>query len=468
MTPAVSETSLRGSQSPRFTVSRRRKVSPARILALGYLIMIAMGTLLLLLPFASHGCSPIDAIFTATSATCVTGLIVKVTPTDFTLFGQIVILLIIQIGGLGYMTLSSAFFFLLGRRVSLRQRMLMKESINFLNYRNLGHFAFTIFRVTLIVESIGATILTLWFRFYYHKGWLESLYHGVFQSVSAFCNAGFSTFETNLREFQNDPLIGLLIPLLFIMGGVGFIVLSDLWQRAGRKTLRLATHTRLVLTATAIYIVAGTLAVLVGEWGGALKELSIPARFLNAFFAAVTPRTAGFNLTGVSGMRAYTLLIIMVLMFIGASPGGTGGGVKTTSFSLVLAEIGRVIRGRKEVVMMKRTIKEEQVHRATSLVALSAIVVLTSTFLLVIFNGGKDVMQCAFEAFSAFGTVGLSMGAAGYPYLSFSAKMTPLGKIVIILTMFFGKVGTMTLGSALLSGGKKSRIRPAQTNIVVG
>lgn len=452
------------------TVSRRRRVNPARVLALGYIIMISIGAVLLLLPFSSHGCSVIDAVFTATSATCVTGLIVKETPNDFTLFGQFVILALIQIGGLGYMTLSSALFFLLGRRISLRQRMLMKESINFLNYRNLGHFALSILQVTLIVESVGAAVLFLWFRFYHGMGWLESLKHGVFHSISAFCNAGFSTFTRNLGDFRSDPVVGLLIPILFILGGVGFIVLSDVWHKARRKTLRLSTHSRLVLSATAVYVIAGTLVLLIGEWNGALKALSIPAKFLNAFFTAVTPRTAGFNLVSVGGMRAYSLLVLMVLMFIGASPGGTGGGVKTTSFSLVLSEIGRVIRRRKEVVMMKRTIKEEQVHRATSLVTLSAIVVLTSIFLLLIFNPGRSIMKCAFEAFSAFGTVGLSMGSAQAEFanVSFSAELTTLGKIVIILTMFFGKVGTMTVGSALLSGGKKSRIRPAQTNIVVG
>ncbi|MBD3285110.1 hypothetical protein GF359_01885, partial [candidate division WOR-3 bacterium] len=389
---------------------------------------------------------------------------------DFTLFGQIVLLVLLQIGGLGYMTLSSAFFFLLGRRMPLRQRMMMKQSINFLNYRNLGQFAFSILKVTLIFESVGAAILLLWFRFHHGFAWGKAVYQGVFHSVSAFCNAGFSTFTANLGNFQNDPVVGLVVPALFIVSGLGFIVISDVWRRILGKNLRLTTHTQLVLNATALFIVAGTIAVLAGEWNGALKGLSIPARLMNAFFTAVTPRTAGFNLVSIGGMRTWTLIILMVFMFIGASPGGTGGGVKTTSFSLVLAEIGRVVRRRKEVVILKRTVKEEQVHRATSLVALSALVVLTSVFLVVIFNPGKSAMRCMFEVFSAFGTVGLSMGSTlpRYANVSFSAELTTLGKIVIILTMFFGRVGTLTLGSALIRGGKKSRIRPAQTNIVVG
>jgi len=452
----------------RITMKQRSAVNPGRLLAMGYIVMITIGTGLLSLPFASHGTSLIDALFTATSATCVTGLIVKVTPQDFTLFGQIVILLLIQIGGLGYMTLSSAFFFLLGRRTSLRHRMLMKESINFLNYRNLRSFAFDIFKVTMIMETVGAAVLIPWLRLHYGMSWAGAAYHGVFQSVSAFCNAGFSTFPDNLARFSHDPLVGLLIPALFITGGVGFIVISDVYRRIRRKTLRLATHTRLVLAATLSLVVAATLYILVAEWNGALAAYPPHLKLLNAFFTAVTPRTAGFNLASIGGMRAYTLLFIMMLMFIGASPGGTGGGVKTTSFSLVLAEIGRVLRGRREVVMLRRTIKAEQVHRAISLVFLSGMVVLTSLLLLVIFNRGENVMRCAFEAASAFGTVGLSTGSLSSKYLSFAADLSIWGKLVIVLTMFFGKVGTLTLGSALMARGRTSRVRPAQTNIVVG
>lgn len=468
MAAMMQESSPRKDLPPRFTVSQRSAVNPGRLLALGYIIVIAVGTGLLSLPFASHGCSVIDALFTASSATCVTGLIVKVTPHDFTLFGQIVILVLIQIGGLGYMTLSSAFFFLLGRRVSLRQRMLMKESINFLNYRNLSRFAFTIFKVTVIVESIGATTLILWFRFMHGMSWAGSVYHGVFQAVSAFCNAGFSTFPDNLARFCADPLVGLLVPALFITGGVGFIVISDVVRRVRRETLRLATHTRLVLAVTAALIVAGTLFVLIAEWNAALASYPPHVKLLNAFFTTVTPRTAGFNLVSIGGLRTYTLLLLMLFMFIGASPGGTGGGIKTTSFALAFAEIGRVLRRRGEVVMLRRTVKPEQLHRATSLLILAGFVVLTSTLLLVIFNRGDNVMRCAFEAFSAFGTVGLSTGSVISPYVSFAADLGVWGKLVLILTMFSGRVGTLTIGSALMQDARASRIRPARTNIVVG
>lgn len=443
-------------------------VNPGALLAMGYVIMILIGSGLLSMPWASHGCSYIDALFTSSSATCVTGLIVKDTGTDFTLLGQIIILLLIQIGGLGYMTLSSAFFFLIGQRTSLRHRLLMKESINFLSFGNLRRFAFTIIKVTLVVEATGALVMTLWLRFYHGFAWTQAIYHGTFQSVSAFCNAGFSTFSGNLERFAQDPVIGPVIALLVIAGGIGFIVISDVWKRIQGETLRLATHSKLVISATIVLILVGTGAILLGEWNGALKDLPIGYKITNAFFTAVTPRTAGFNLVAPSGMHSYTLIILMVFMFVGASPGGTGGGVKTTTFSLLFGEILRVLRGRDSLVLLRRTIKPEQVHRAITIITLSAVLVLTSTFLLVLFRDGTDVMRSAFEAISAFGTVGLSLGARSSTVLSFAADFHVWGKLVLIFTMLFGRVGTFTVGSAIFSGGRPSRVRPAQANIVVG
>lgn len=443
-------------------------VNPGALLLLGYAIMILTGTGLLSLPFASHGCSFIDALFTSTSATCVTGLIVKDTPVDFTLFGQIVILLLIQIGGLGYMTLSSAFFFLLGQKATLRHRLLMKESINFLSFGNLRRFAFTIIKVTLVVEALGALVLTFWFRFKYGMEWGQSAYYGIFHSISAFCNAGFSTFSDNLGRFTQDPVVGPVIAALIISGGLGFIVISDIYKRIKGENMRLASHTKLVLISTAVLICVGALIIGIAEWNGAFRDLPAGYKILNAFFASITPRTAGYNLAAVGGMRSYTLFFMMILMFIGASPGGTGGGVKTTSFSLLLAEVIRVLRGRSEIVMLKRSIKPEQVQRSITIVVLSALLVLTSTFLCVVFNGGKDISRSAFEVFSAFGTVGLSMGSKTSPVLSFAADFNTWGKMVLILTMFFGKVGTITIGSALFSGGSSTRVRPAKANIVVG
>lgn len=430
--------------------------------------MILVGTILLSLPWASHGCSFIDALFTSTSATCVTGLIVKDTPQDFTLFGQIVILILIQIGGLGYMTFSTLFFFILGQRTSISHRLLMKESVNSFSFNNLRRFAYTVVRVTLVVEAIGALILSLWFRFAYAFPWNTAIYHGVFHSISAFCNAGFSTFSDSLSGFTQDPVVGPVVSVLIIAGGLGFLVISDIWKRITKETLRLTTHTKLVLTATILLIVTGTIVITVTEWNGAFRFLPVGYKILNGFFASVTCRTAGFNLAPIAGMHSFSLLFIMLFMFIGASPGGTGGGVKTTAFSLLLAEITRVLRGQSETVMFKRTIKPEHVYRAITIIALSTILVLMSSFLLVISTHGNHVLRSAFETVSAFATVGLSSGSLRSSSLSFAADFNVWGKIVLMLTMLLGKLGTLTVGSAILAASKKSKVRMANANIVVG
>jgi trk system potassium uptake protein TrkH len=454
--------------TPRYGGNFRSSVNPGAVLLLGYVIMILVGFGLLSLPWASHGCSFIDALFTSTSATCVTGLIVKDTPQDFTFFGQIVILVLIQIGGLGYMTFSTLFFFILGQRTSISHRVLMKESINSFSFNNLKRFAYTVVRVTLVVEGIGALILSLWFRFAYAIPWQRAIYHGIFQSISAFCNAGFSSFSDNLAGFTQDPVVGPVIAALIIAGGLGFLVISDMWKRITKETLRLTTHTKLVLTATIVLIIAGTVAITLTEWNGAFKSLPAGYKILNGFFTSVTSRTAGFNLTPMAGMHSFSLLFLMLFMFIGASPGGTGGGVKTTAFSLLLAEVARVLRGRPEIVMLGRTIKPEHVYRAITIIALSTILVLTSSFLLIILTHGRDVLRSAFETISAFGTVGLSRGSLRSPLLSFAADFNAGGKVVLMLTMLFGKLGTLTVGSAILAKSKKSRIRVANANIVVG
>ncbi len=462
------ESTYVGPLAPKYGVNFRSSVNPGAILLLGYVIMILVGSILLSLPWASHGCSFIDALFTSTSATCVTGLIVKDTPQDFTLFGQIVILVLIQIGGLGYMTFSTLIFFILGQRTSLSHRLLMKESLNSLSFNNLRRFAYTVVRVTMVVEGIGALVLSLWFRFMYGMPWDRAIYHGIFHSVSSFCNAGFSTFSDNLSGFAQDPVVGPVVAVLVIAGGLGFLVITDIWKRITKETLRLTTHTKLVLVATAVLIIAGTAVITATEWDGAFQSFSPGYKILNGFFASVTSRTAGFNLASIGNMHSFTLIFIMLLMFVGASPGGTGGGVKTTAFSLLLAEISRVLKGQPEIIMLGRTIKPEHVYRAITIIALSTILVLTSSFLLIIFTHGRDVLRSAFETISAFGTVGLSRGSHRSSVLSFAADFKVGGKIVLMFTMLFGKLGTLTVGSAILARAKKTKIRVANANIVVG
>ncbi|MEO0091567.1 MAG: TrkH family potassium uptake protein [candidate division WOR-3 bacterium] len=428
------------------------QVNPGRLLVFGYLTIIIVGALLLYLPISSKNINLIDAFYTATSAVCVTGLIVKDTATDFTLFGKIILLLLIQIGGLGYMTLSTTFFFFLRQKLSLRDRLVAKESFNVFTYDNLKRFGFTVLRVTLVFEALGAIALFIYFLNYTPMKISYALGHAIFHSVSAFCNAGFSTFSENLTNYSTNYFVLLTISFLFICGGIGFVVISDLYKTYVKKTNnRLSLHTKAVLTTTTILIIIGTIIILLLEWGNSLKIFPTSLKILNAYFHAVTARTAGFNTLSLKIFHPATLLCIIVLMFIGASPGGTGGGVKTTTFSLILLQIRALLTGQTDIFLFRRRITQEQVFKAFLIIGLAVSWLLTSLILLLIFNKpNMDILTCLFELFSAFGTVGLSRGSEIMANLSASYDFTLLGKLVIILTMLIGRVGILTLATALI------------------
>lgn len=445
----------------------KQPVHPAQLLILGYLLIILLGAILLYLPISAKNITPIDALFTSTSAVCVTGLIVKDISTDFTLFGKIVILLLIQIGGLGYMTLSTAFFFFLRRGISLRDRLIMKESISYLSYENLRRFAFTIVRVTLVVEGLGAIILFGYFLYSGMSTW-HAIGHAVFHAVSAFCNAGFSTFSTNLTGFTNTYLVPIVISLLFITGGIGFIVISDIYKTwVTRKNSRISLHTKIALTTTFILIILAIGIITLLEWNNSLAGYSLIKKLSIAFFHAVTPRTAGFNIINIGVFGLATQLFIVFLMFIGASPGGTGGGIKTTTFSLLFLEMKSLLRGRGEILVFDRKVRGEQTTQAFIIFILSLSWLLTALFLLLILEDRKgDLLRILFEITSAFGTVGLSTGSKLVANLSFSNDFSTLGKLIIVATMLIGKIGTLTIGSALIKQEKHRYTYPAGTVLV--
>lgn len=430
----------------------RSQVNPGRLLVFGYLTIIVIGTLLLYLPISSKNISLIDAFYTATSAVCVTGLIVKDTATDFTLWGKAIILLLIQIGGLGYMTLSTTFFFFLKQKLSLRDRLVAKESFNVFTFNNLKRFGFTVLRVTIFFEALGALALFIYFVRYTPMKVTYALGHAVFHSVSAFCNAGFSTFSENFTNYSTNYFVLLTISFLFICGGIGFVVISDLYKTYVKKTSwRLSLHTKTVLTTTAILIIISTVIILLLEWRASLKIYPTALKVLNAYFHAVTARTAGFNTISLKLFHPATLFILIILMFIGASPGGTGGGVKTTTFSIILLQIKSLLTGQPEIFLFRRRIAQEQIFKAFLIVGLAIFWLLTSLILLLIFNKpNMDIMTCLFELFSAFGTVGLSRGSELMANLSASYDFTVLGKLVIISTMLVGRVGILTLATALI------------------
>jgi trk system potassium uptake protein TrkH len=425
-------------------------LNPARFVVIGYLGLIAVGAVFLLMPFASHGVSLIDAFYTATSAVCVTGLIVKDTARDFTLYGKLIILCLIQIGGIGYMTISTAFFYFLSGKISLRDRLLFKESANLLTYDNMGRLAWRIFRITVIAELVGAALLFVSIVQKYPP--FQAAGHALFHSVSAFCNAGFSTFSNNLVECSDIMAVPVVIALLIVVGGIGFIVISDLYLVLITKARRgLSLHTKIVLRTTLMLIVAGTCFILLYEGPRSLSHYTFLEKLIYSFFHSVTPRTAGFNTVSIGLFSPVTLILLVVFMYIGASPGGTGGGVKTSTFVLLLMWIKGLFLGRydEDVVVMKKRIPKEQAWRAV-LVIMSSVIFIFISFIVILLLEKSTLLGTIFEIVSAFGTVGLSMGSAVNPLLSLSFDFTWISKSLIIMIMLAGRVGIITLSNALI------------------
>lgn len=442
------------------------KLSPQQILIIGFAAVIFSGSILLSLPISSASGIPadfIDALFTAASAVCVTGLIVVNTATHWSVFGKTVILLLIQVGGLGYMTVASLFVIILGKQMSLKDRLVFTEGIQTFSFAGLRKFIIYIVTITLVVEFAGALVLsTKWIPEY---GFLTGTWYSVFHAVSAFCNAGFSTFETNLTNYVGSIPVNLGITALIIIGGIGYIVISDIHSYG--KTKKLLLHTKVALVTTFCLIVLGTVLIYLLEYKNpaTLGLLPLKDRILSAYFQAVTPRTAGFNTLDISVIASPALILIIGLMFIGASPSGTGGGIKTTTFAALFAVMKETLKGKKDVVIFKRAIPSEIVQKAFILTLLSFVFVFGMTFVLLI-SEGKEFIRTLFEVVSAFATCGLS-AAIGTP-LSLSSFFTPLGKFLIIVTMFVGRLGPLTIAVAVVEENGAARFHYAEDKIVIG
>lgn len=448
---------------PRF----RWHFSPPQFLAFSIAGFIAVGALLLALPISGRNgqaIAPIDALFTATSAVCVTGLIVVDTPNAFAPFGHIVLLLLIQAGGLGYMTISTVLAAALGRAVTLQERLTLQEALNVQGLEGLVRFAGTVFKLTLFFELAGALVLTVrwWGDLGPTAGWF-----GLFHSVSAFNNAGFSLWSDNLVRWRADFTVNAVISALIIIGGLGFFVMTELLQL--RRRVRLSLHTRLVLIATVTLLVGGTLAILGLEWTNprTMGGWDAQERLLAAWFQSVTARTAGFNTMDNGGMTDAALFVTMALMFIGASPGGTGGGVKTTTFSLTVAALWATVRGHTEPTLFGRRIAAETVARAF-FISLIAFLALNTVAGLLLVVEGRDLLRTLFETTSAFGTVGLSTGQPG-SVLSLSAFFSTGGKLLIIGMMFVGRIGPLTLAFALARrAASLPKVRYPEGKVLIG
>jgi trk system potassium uptake protein TrkH len=430
---------------------------------LGFASVILVGALLLSLPISTQlgHIDFVNAFFTATSAVCVTGLVVVDTGTHFTVFGQLVILALIQIGGLGFMTSATFLFLLVGKRITLRERLVIQESLGQYSIQGLVKLIRYILMTTFIIEGIGALLISLRLKSLMPLD--KAVYYGVFHAVSAFCNAGFDIFGgfLSLTSFTGDVLMNIVFSSLFVFGGLGFTVINEIYQKRSLK--RLSLHSRLVIMITFLLIVIGFIVIFILEKDnpGTLANLSTKDKIIASYFQAVTPRTAGFNTINIRDMRPATLFFIIILMFIGASPGSTGGGIKTITFGALAIAIVSIIRGREEVNIMGKRIPQDVINRALVVTGVSVVFVSVTAFVLVATNThGYDFIDLLFEAVSAFGTVGLSTGV--------TRDLSSLSQIFIIITMFAGRVGPLSLALALSGRTKKSGIRYPEEKIIIG
>ncbi|GAB6116678.1 TrkH family potassium uptake protein [Thermoanaerobacter brockii subsp. lactiethylicus] len=403
----------------------------------------------------------LTALFTATSATCVTGLVVVDTKTYWSVFGQIVIMLLIQVGGLGIMTMSTLFALILGRKITFKERLVMQEAFNTNSLGGIVKFAKYILMVSFLFESIGAIMLTL--RFLPQMGLKKAVYYGLFHSISAFNNAGFDLMGNfkSLTGYVSDWVVNLVVMGLIIFGGLGFYVLLDIYEH--RHFNKFTLHSKIVITITLLLIAIGTLLIFLFEYNNpkTLGPLDFPTKILAALFQAVTPRTAGFNTLSLSDMTIASKFLTIILMFIGASPAGTGGGIKTTTFAVILYTVLSVIQGEEETVLYKRTISRNIVYKAVAISFISVFIIFSVTMVLSI-TETSNFLTVLYETTSAFGTVGLSLGL--------TPELSTVGKIIIIFTMYTGRVGPLTLALALAKRQRRPKpiIKYAEEKIMVG
>jgi len=443
-------------------------------MAVSFFLVILIGGAMLSLPQSAspgHHISPIDAFFTATSATCVTGLAVNNIGADYSLFGQIVILFLIQIGGLGIMTLSTFFAIIIGRRMTLRQNVIIKGAMDRDSVEELKSLIFYILFLTFIIEAIGA--LCLWPR-------LGNIYYAVFHSVSAFCNAGFSIFNNNLENYRGNSIVNLTIMGLIILGGLGFVVIMDsgmffknFFMKVffKRKSLgfslfsKVSLQTKIVMLVSLLLILLGSVVFLLIENSKMLYGLGMKDKLLISFFQSITSRTAGFNTVAIANLASPTLFFIIILMFIGASSGSTGGGIKTNTLAVLIGGAWSMMKNRDDIYLFKKTVPKNIFRRCVMIAGLAGAWIVVFTMLLSFIESGKEAMpnyflRILFEVVSAFGTVGLSTGVT--PILS------SFGKFLLMVTMLVGRIGPLTLALAVAIKEDKFFYRYPEEKIMVG
>nr|WP_229521822.1 TrkH family potassium uptake protein [Paenibacillus monticola] len=439
------------------------RLTPPKILSLGFMLLIAVGTALLSLPAAAveGRISFIDALFMATSATCVTGLAVIDTGTQLTTFGQVVLLVLFQFGGLGFVTMATLITFVLNKRISLKERLLLQESMNQHSMQGIVLLIRRVLIYSLIIQLSGAILLAG--RFMADMPFGKAIYYGLFHSVSIFNNAGFDLFGdihgpfSGLTRYVEDPIVNLTSMLLIFLGGIGFIVLSDVIDFPKRK--RLTLHSKVVLTTSVILVLAGAAVFFLLELNHTLKPLHTGGKIMASFLQAITPRSGGVTTIEIPLLRESTQFLMILLMFIGAAPGSTGGGIKITTFAILVTAVYAKLRGREDIVLFRNRIAKGNVYKAITMTLLSLMLVVIATMLLSV-TENADFLSVLFEAVSAFGTSGITMGL--------TTELTAIGKVLVIILMFVGRIGPLTLAYALKPKNSKELYRYPEGNITIG
>lgn len=446
-----------------------KKMPPSRFMVIGFASIILIGAILLNLPIATNSGESIgflDALFTATSAVCVTGLVVVDTGTFWSEFGQVIIIILIQIGGLGFMTIATLFALIAKKKINLKERLLIQESLNQFDLSGVVSLAKNVLVITFLIEGVGALLLSV--IFIPQLGIIEGTFYSIFHSISAFCNAGFDLMGpisgeySSLTSYVSSPVIVLTISTLIVLGGLGFPVIIDIIKH--RKINKFSLHSKIALITTAILVFLGFLIIFIVEFQNekTLGLLSLDGKVLGSLFQSVTARTAGFNTIDLNLMHESAIFVMIMLMCVGASPASTGGGIKTTTVAILLLSVKAFIQEKEDVEVFKRRIDTYTIRKTIGIVFVGTMTIICGTILLSLIEPKFNLLQAGFEVVSAFTTAGLSIVG--------STNLTPVGKLIIMLFMFMGRAGSLTVLMAFVSTKKSKHvhIRYPEGKVLVG
>lgn len=447
------------------SLRKKKRLSAVQTLALGFGVVILIGGILLSLPISSNDgryTDFLDSLFTSTSAVCVTGLVIFDTGSHWSYFGKTVIILLIEIGGLGFMSFTTLFALLLGKKITLRERLLLQEALNTFKIQGLVKLAKYILIFTFSVEGLGALLYATQFIPQYGVG--KGIYFSIFHSVSAFCNAGFDLMGdfSSLTGYSSNSVVILTTAALITIGGLGFTVWSEIYNYKNLKKLSL--HSKVVIMMTAILIIGGAILMFILEYNNpaTINGMNLKDKVVNSIFAAITPRTAGFNSISTSEMTMAGRFLTILLMFVGGSPGSTAGGVKTATVGILIFSLISISKGREDTEILNKRLSKETVYKAYAVFSIATLILILVTIILTITESstGLPFEYMLYEAASAYGTVGLTMGL--------TTKLSTMGKIIILITMYLGRVGPLTVVMALTNRKSKVSYKYPEDKILVG